>query len=284
MQTVQLTTKGLSLQKQLEGVTVSDVDAVTLKDARQLWTMCGGPHSVGSKIISPPSANTKTAKAVRDEYILHLAPHRVAGVRSVCPWSTAGCRAVCLYSSGRGKFEDIQTARIARTKFATLYPAEFLALIRHEIRLLNRKYEGKKIKPFFRFNGTSDIAIERVPVLVDLINSCKSVEWADYTKANTAQRPNPTLDNYRLVRSIWADKPVTDLRTAITNGERIAICVTNKEQLLEFDFVADADRSDEWMFNNAVTIGLLSPKFPATNNDAWQASTVIDQINMFKSD
>ena len=271
-------TRGLSLQKRLEGVSWDDIDAVTLSDARRLWSECGGPSSPNARLLTNPNHSTKAKKSKRWEYLLYLAPHRIAGVRTVCPWSSAGCRGVCLYYSGHGSFEPVQAGRIAKTHFATLHPEHFLALLIHEFGLLANRSQRQGFRhdqrPYIRLNGTSDNVIEDVPVLAESINSYYShIEFADYTKANIEQRPEPKLDNYRLVRSVWADKPVEDLESAIGAGAPVALCVDNKEPLLGLAGVVDADKTDEWIFSGA-RVGLLSPKFPATAADAWDYRTV----------
>ncbi len=279
MSTTVTITRGLSLQKRLEGVTWDDIDAVILSDARRLWSECGGPSSPGSKLLTDPNHSTKAKKSKRWEYLLYLAPHRVAGVRSVCPWSSPGCRGVCLYYSGHGYHKSVQAGRIAKTHFATLHPAHFLALLVHEFGLLARRSQRYGFRhdqrPYIRLNGTSDIIIENVPVLAQAINSYYShIEFADYTKANIDQRPNPGLDNYRLVRSVWADKPIEDLESAIRSGAPVALCVDDKEPLLSLPGVVDADKTDEWIFNDSARVGLLSPKFPATAADTWDYRTI----------
>jgi hypothetical protein len=54
--------------------------------------------------------------------ILYLAPHTIAG-KNLCPFASAGCAAACLYSAGRGAFNSVQRARIAKTKLFHANPA-----------------------------------------------------------------------------------------------------------------------------------------------------------------
>ena len=63
--------------------------------------------------------NAKTTKGEQFGYltgILYMAPHSIVKGINICPFSTEECRAACLYSAGRGKFSNVQAARIRKTK------------------------------------------------------------------------------------------------------------------------------------------------------------------------
>ena len=59
--------------------------------------------------------------------ILYLAPHTIGG-KNLCPFASAGCAAACLYSAGRGAFNSVQRARIAKTKLFHTNPRAFVEI------------------------------------------------------------------------------------------------------------------------------------------------------------
>src|SRR5574343_345444 len=70
------------------------------------------------KLLTTQNAKTTKGEVIGPGYltgILYLAPHKLSGY-NVCPWSTPGCRKACLYSAGRGRFSNVQQARIKKTQ------------------------------------------------------------------------------------------------------------------------------------------------------------------------
>ncbi len=125
--------------------------------------------------------NAKTVKGQAVGYmtgILYLAPAKQSGVMNVCAFASEGCKAACLYTAGRGRFTQIQDARINRTKFFKEDSAAFVAQLKDEIRR-GLAYATKKGYIFtVRLNGTSDIPWESF----DIIQSFPDVQFYDYTK------------------------------------------------------------------------------------------------------
>ena len=68
-------------------------------------------------LLSKGDTNSKTVKNNLKTFILYLAPADTIGTHNVCPFASEGCKKVCLYSAGRGKFNNVQQARINKTKF-----------------------------------------------------------------------------------------------------------------------------------------------------------------------
>lgn len=127
-------------------------------------------------------ADAKTRKGEKSGYltgILYLAPSDLSGVINVCPNASAGCRAACLWSSGMGKFPNVQLARTNRTKLFKTNRAEFLKQIRNDVALLIAIAEGKGMLPACRLNGTSDLPWEKF----DIIQQFPDVPFYDYTKS-----------------------------------------------------------------------------------------------------
>jgi len=131
--------------------------------------------------------NAKTTKGEPLGYltgILYLAPHKIAG-RNVCPNATKGCAAACLYSAGHGKFSNVQSARIAKTKKFFADPKAFVDELRKDIFALIRKAARTGLIPCVRLNGTSDLPWEKLKGTngMTLIEEFSHLQFYDYTKS-----------------------------------------------------------------------------------------------------
>ncbi len=93
---------------------------------------------------------------------LHLAPSTRAGIGDTCPYASPACRRACLNTSGRGRFEQIQRARVARTKRlfpnGVENPADPTSMVQIA-REIDRERE-KAINLAVRLNTTSDLPFE----------------------------------------------------------------------------------------------------------------------------
>lgn len=126
-------------------------------------------------------ADAKTVKGEKQGVltgILYMAPHTLAGGKTLCPFSTAGCRAVCLYSAGRGGFNSVQTARINKSKAFAEDPFHFVNLLADDIMRLINQATKKGMTPAIRLNGTTDIKWEDY----SLMQRYSDVQFYDYTK------------------------------------------------------------------------------------------------------
>ena len=133
------------------------------------------------------SADAKTTKGEPLGYltgILYLAPHKIAG-RNVCPNATKGCAAACLYTAGRGKFSNVQEARIAKTKKFFADPKGFVDELRKDILALTRKAAKGGLVPCVRLNGTSDLPWEKLKGTngKTLMEEFHDLQFYDYTKS-----------------------------------------------------------------------------------------------------
>ena len=103
--------------------------------------------------------NAKTIKGRKKQYstaIIYLAPSDASGVKNTCTSASKQCRKACLFTSGRGRMNPIQEARINKTKFLVNDEEKFLRQLWKEtsnhIKLSNKK----DLIPCERLNGTSD--------------------------------------------------------------------------------------------------------------------------------
>lgn len=140
-------------------------------------------YKVPENLLSDGITNTKTAKNPIKSYILYLAPARTIGIVNVCPFASPGCTLGCLYSSGRGKFNSVQLARINRTKFWAVDRAKFYIKLANELLQIASEYK----KAAIRLNGTSDIdhldQLKRYTGIDFLSKKYSNLKFYDYTKS-----------------------------------------------------------------------------------------------------
>jgi hypothetical protein len=148
-------------------------------------------------------ADAKTVKGQKKGVltgILYMAPHTIAGGKTLCPFSTAGCRAVCLYTAGRGGFNMVQAARINKSREYQADPVHFVNLLADDIMKLVNKAKRDGMVPAVRLNGTTDILWEES----SLMEQFDKVQHYDYTKWPATRRLN-LPSNYHLTYS-WSEK------------------------------------------------------------------------------
>ena len=274
------------LSARLYALTIEQVEAASVSEFRKVWEQCGGPSSSSARLLTAPTHNAKAMKSKRPEYILHLAPHRVAGVGSVCEHSTKGCRELCLFYSGRAaQFKAVNDGRLAKTLAAFVDPAGFVKMLVHELALLGKKDKGSgALRPFVRLNGTADLDWSRVEPVARAIYSAYSRRdfyAAEYTKTPVDLRAS--FRWYPLARSIWVDVPdaVNLAAGYLRAGEKVAIIKHGFNPVhwgLNVPGVVDASVSDEWLLDPAARLGLLTAKRPARSwhgFDVYQVQQII---------
>lgn len=144
------------------------------------------------------NTNAKTVKGEKLGFytgILYLAPSDISGYQ-VCPMAKlAGCIKACLYTAGRGAFNSIQLARIAKTKSFFEDRTNFMLNLVKDIEAGKRKAEKIGQTLLIRLNGTSDIKWENVSftdfdgkTYVNIMARFPDVQFYDYTKI--ANRPD----------------------------------------------------------------------------------------------
>jgi hypothetical protein len=186
------------------------------------------------------SADAKTVKGEKQGYltgILYLAPASIAGVGNLCPNATAGCKAACLYSAGRGAFNSVQTARIAKTKRFHSDRAAFMAELVADIAALVRKAKRSGMTPVVRLNGTSDLPWENITVrccdsptcsngaMPNIMAQFPDVQFYDYTKSARralAHARGEMPANYHLTFS-RSECNEADALTVLAAGGNVAV-------------------------------------------------------------
>lgn len=124
--------------------------------------------------------NTKLIKGEKQGWLtlgLSLAPFTMSG-KNLCPHASLGCSTACLFSAGRGRFENVKNARMAKAKFFNENQPQFLAQLEKEIALGVKRANKLGQKLAIRLNVLSDIAWERLGI----IHKFSDVQFYDYTK------------------------------------------------------------------------------------------------------
>lgn len=183
--------------------------------------------------------DTKTIKGLEKGYltgIMYLAPHTLGG-KNICPFAkAAGCIQACLNTAGRGIFNNVQKARLNRTKLFHNDINAFMNKLALEIHALEKTAIKKNLIPVVRLNGLSDIEWENIRFDYEFIhNKIRSVtifelfpdiQFYDYSK-------NPYRDNlpknYDLTFS-YSNKPefqkFNDI--AIKKGLRLSVVFSDQ--------------------------------------------------------
>jgi hypothetical protein len=221
------------------------------------------------KNILSVSADAKTVKGEAVGFltgILYLAPATTTKWNTCSMAKLAQCDKACLYSAGRGAFNSVQQARIAKTVRFFEDRAGFMADLVFSIKALIRKASKAGLKPLVRLNGTSDIRWETVGLIVDGIEYANifdvfpDVQFYDYTKdANRKGLPA----NYDLTFSysgVEGFQPFVN--KALDNGMRIAV-VFRSEATIPATFrgipVVSGDKSDvRHLDAQGVVVGLYA--------------------------
>lgn len=113
-------------------------------------------YKVPAKLLG--KSNAKTEKNDRETHILYMIPTDQNSKRkNLCPFASKGCAAACLVSAGRGKFNNVRTARENKTEYFVQDPKTFTAQLILEIETLIRKAKKDGRQIAVRLNGTTDI-------------------------------------------------------------------------------------------------------------------------------
>lgn len=184
--------------------------------------------------------NAKTVKGDGTDYetaIMYLAPFTMSGAGNVCAMAQqAKCIDGCLNTAGRGAFNNVQKARIAKTVRYMKDRAGFMAQLVEDLRRFSNYCKRKGVQPCVRLNGTSDIMWEKGhPVVIEgvrydsVMAAFPGVQFYDYTKIySRADKVMP--NNYTLTFSYSAANGAFahSIRMAHLAGANVAVVFRNK--------------------------------------------------------
>lgn len=137
------------------------------------------------KLLGTKSLKWEKSDKAGTEFLtagMYLAPYKLSG-KNFCPHASKGCAAACLFTSGRGRYPKVQTARIKKSHWFIEDRAGFLAQLEKDIAAFARKCDRKGKRPAIRLNGTSDLAWERIAPR--FFRDFPGVQFYDYTKSYT---------------------------------------------------------------------------------------------------
>lgn len=234
------------------------------------------------------STDAKTVKGETDDIltgIIYLSPADTVSTKTLCPYADiAGCKTGCLNTAGRGRFSNVQRARIRKTLFWQQYRADFMALLVADIKRLQRKAARLGMTPAVRLNGTSDICWENIPVgplaitqfgnpayeTATVFDLFPNVQFYDYTKIPGRTTP----PNYHLTfsysgREIFRHAVVKQLKHS--QHTNIAVVFADR---LPSEFlgrpVINGDASDVRFNDDAgVIVGLLAKGDAKTDHSGF---------------
>ena len=223
------------------------------------------------------SQNAKTIKGNKFGYhteIMYLSPNNQNTFKiNICQGATAGCKNACLFNAGRGRFSNVQIARINRTEFFLRDRKAFMERLVSDITKLSNKY-GNVLT--IRLNGTSDIDFENIPVgeYDNIFDMFPNVQFYDYTK-RFDRLLNVLPSNYHITFS-YAETGKNQLQAlkALELGYNIAVVFGVKDKTkLPTKFngydVVTGDESDlRFLDRKNVVIGLT---FKGSHSDMIKA-------------
>jgi len=209
--------------------------------------------------LSPGNTNAKTSKNSLKSFILYLTPGTTNG-HNLCPKASTGCLAACLYTSGRGAFSNVQTARANKTaQFLQDKPAFIRALSYEIIKQYNKaKKNGEQIA--IRLNGTSDVdfiyLLQKYAGL-DIATLAPVVYFYDYTKILQKAIRYQAHPNYSVTFS-RSESNQAETEQAIKLGINVAAVFSGELPATYLGApVIDGDKSDIIMlYNKGAVLGL----------------------------
>jgi hypothetical protein len=176
-----------------------------------------------SSLLSDKNAKLEKTNDGSDEYLvtgLSLAPAHTSGYE-VCQGASDGCRKACLFTAGQGRFENVQRARIAKTRLFFQNRDAFKAMLYADIERWQAKATRKGVKLAIRLNVLSDLPWERI--FPDMFVRFADVQFYDYTKV--AGRKVPA--NYHLTFS-RSESNETTARKELASGRNVTVVFRDK--------------------------------------------------------
>ena len=182
--------------------------------------------------------NAKTIKGDGSEYltaILYMTPYKVMvdgkHFNSCSMAEQASCIEGCLYTAGRGRMTNVQSARQRKAEWFYRDRVGFMDQLFEDITKFEAYCKKRGIQPCVRLNGTTDIRWELIPISNIVKGETKknifelfpNVQFYDYTKI--PNRKVADYPNYHLTWSYSAANPKYEEQfwDVIRNGMSVAV-------------------------------------------------------------
>ena len=218
-------------------------------------------YKVPARLLSPGFTNAKTKNNKLKTFILYLAPHKQNSKgKNICPFASKGCAAACLYTAGRGKFSNVQNARINKTEYFLADKKGFLKQLFSEIYKEYKKALKGDYKIAIRLNGTSDIDFLHLlknTYGLDLRLAKGRILFYDYTKDFKRALKYKDNEFYSLTFSRSEDN-WEKCKEALKNGVNVSAVFGGELPRYYKGFkVVDGDERDDIMLDRkGVILGL----------------------------
>lgn len=238
-------------------------------------------YKVPARLLSHGITNAKTKKNKLKTFILYLAPHKQNSKgKNICPFATKGCAKACLYTAGRGKFSNVQNARINKTEYFLADKKGFIKQLFSEIYKEYKKALKGGYKIAVRLNGTSDIDF------LHLLKNAYGFEPAlakgrilfyDYTKDFKRALKYKDDEFYSLTYS-RSENNWEKCKEALKEGVNVsAVFGGNLPQYYKGFKVIDGDLRDDIMLEKSGVILGLRAKGEA-KNDLWSGFVINNYV------
>lgn len=205
--------------------------------------------------------NVKTVKGQKKGFltgIIYLAPSNMSGVNVCAMAEKAGCKNPCLFTSGKGRYSNVQLSRLRKTLYYLLNPVGFYAMADKDMARLKRKAAKLDFTLALRFNGTSDVAWYKTPMFEQAIKHDAIVY--DYTKVVRHITEAPKGYHYTLSYSESTPYYANMVKDAMVQYPTLNVAVVFRNGLPETFLgrkVIDGDETDlRFLDETGVVVGL----------------------------
>lgn len=215
-------------------------------------------------------SNAKIEKSIQLGYItegLHLAPYDLSGFQ-VCQFASAGCAAACINTTGRGRMQPVQDARIRKTRLFFKMRTAFLYALFDEVKQSITRAEKKGLKACFRLNLTSDLPWEKFKLSVldsepkNIFEAFPDVQFYDYTKSAARMQRFLTFSdwpkNYHLTFS-RSESNANEVKSVLKHGGNVAAVFRDRlPKTWQGNQVINGDEHDlRFLDHQGVIVGLI---------------------------
>lgn len=207
------------------------------------------PYKAVKNLLSKGDSNAKTAKNERETLILYLSPAKQnsKGI-NLCPKASNGCLQACLYTSGHGKLNSVQLARVNRTEY---YLADRFLFLHQIFVEINKAAKKIKTELAVRLNGTSDIKLVEQLTSFYADELAKNVVFYDYTKIpqKAGTKVLSSGHKYVVCFSRAEDNETDALRVLESGGIVSAVFANELPEFWQGFKVIDGDSRDDLMID-----------------------------------
>jgi len=201
-----------------------------------------------------------------ENYIMYLAPHTISGI-NVCPHASPGCAAACLFTAGRGRFNNVQLARLNRTRHYISDRKGFLLRLEKEI--TSKKHKKLAI----RCNGTSDI--NWISFIRRIHKKHPKIVFYDYTKNPSIAKRALEIPYYHVTFSRSETNEAISLEL-LKLGINVAVVFKELPKTWKGYKVIDGDKTDARFLDDVGVIVGLKAKGDARKPEAIKNGFVVN--------